>query len=340
MDTKVVVVGGGLAGLSLADKLAQNQQDFLLLEAEEQLGGRILTEEIAGGHFDLGPAWFWPGQTRMESLIASLGLQYFEQYSEGDMIFQDPTGASRRFDFGTMANSYRVKGGMGALISGLNARLPQSSVRTSATVTELQKQDAGVRVLYDSDAGQESVLAERVVLAVPPRVLANTIRYSPELTSETLSEMSRIPTWMAGQAKIVAVYDQPYWRNAGLSGDGSSQKGPMVEIHDASPADGGPYALFGFVGYLAAARAQLGTELVDRARSQLVEMFGQELASPVEIRLKDWAQVSTIAAEPDRIGSSHHSVYGSTRSLKEFWSGNVILSPSEMGEQFGGYLEG
>jgi len=52
MKTEVLIVGGGLAGLSLADKLAREGVDFLLVEAQNRLGGRILTEDIGGGAFD------------------------------------------------------------------------------------------------------------------------------------------------------------------------------------------------------------------------------------------------------------------------------------------------
>ncbi len=46
METEVLIVGGGLAGLSLADKLSREGVDFLLVEAQNRLGGRILTEDI------------------------------------------------------------------------------------------------------------------------------------------------------------------------------------------------------------------------------------------------------------------------------------------------------
>ncbi|MEM1154111.1 MAG: hypothetical protein AAGI44_08210 [Pseudomonadota bacterium] len=53
-------------------------------------------------------------------------------------------------------------------------------------------------------------------------------------------ELGGVPTWMAGQAKVVAVYESPFWRDSGFSGDAMSRKGPLIEIHDASPASGEP----------------------------------------------------------------------------------------------------
>lgn len=48
----------------------------------------------------------------------------------------------------------------------------------------------------------------------------------------------------------------------------------VVEIHDAS-AENGHAALFGFIGYDAQARAQLGaTELKTMAVEQLARLFG------------------------------------------------------------------
>jgi len=65
----------------------------LLVEAQRALGARILSPEIAGARFDLGPAWFWPGQPRMAKLTERLHLKVFEQYSQGAAVFQDRDGS-------------------------------------------------------------------------------------------------------------------------------------------------------------------------------------------------------------------------------------------------------
>lgn len=51
----VVIVGGGITGLSLAAKLAQHEIPFLLLEAADRLGGQIRTGKKAGFVFETGP---------------------------------------------------------------------------------------------------------------------------------------------------------------------------------------------------------------------------------------------------------------------------------------------
>ncbi|AYG70378.1 MULTISPECIES: FAD-dependent oxidoreductase [Rhizobium] len=57
----IVIVGGGLAGLTAAYHLHRNGLDFTLVEARERLGGRILTADpqtdVSHDGFDLGPSW-------------------------------------------------------------------------------------------------------------------------------------------------------------------------------------------------------------------------------------------------------------------------------------------
>ena len=50
----MVIVGGGLAGLTAATVLQQEGQPFLILEASDQVGGKVRTDEIAGFRVDRG----------------------------------------------------------------------------------------------------------------------------------------------------------------------------------------------------------------------------------------------------------------------------------------------
>jgi phytoene dehydrogenase-like protein len=53
--TDVVVIGGGLAGLIAAAKLAQAGRSVIVLEQSKQLGGRAATQSEGGIDFNLGP---------------------------------------------------------------------------------------------------------------------------------------------------------------------------------------------------------------------------------------------------------------------------------------------
>ena len=46
MNTDVLIVGGGLSGLALAPKLEKSGVNYLVVEANDRLGGRILTKSV------------------------------------------------------------------------------------------------------------------------------------------------------------------------------------------------------------------------------------------------------------------------------------------------------
>jgi len=291
---KTLIVGGGLSGLALAEQLETRGHDYTLVEARARMGGRVLTQTSGAAGFDLGPAWFWPGQPRIAALIDRLGLTRFDQFSEGALLFEDEGGqVQRNRGFASMQGSWRLAGGLGALTECLAARLPEARKRLNAAVVQLEKTATDCRATLSTG---EEVSAQQVVLALPPRVAAR-LRFAPALPAAAAQSMERIATWMAGQAKAVAVYDTAFWRDQGLSGDAMSRRGPMVEIHDASPAQGGPYALFGFIGVPpdhrmdeAALRAAL--------RAQLVRLFGDQAATPRDLFVKDWAQDRFLPIRP------------------------------------------
>ncbi len=84
-----VVVGAGLAGLSVATQLRHRGASVTILEARDRVGGRILSDSVpdpAGGPhlvLDLGAQWVGPEQTRMMGLIDDLGLKRLDEGTAG-----------------------------------------------------------------------------------------------------------------------------------------------------------------------------------------------------------------------------------------------------------------
>ena len=337
MKTDVLIVGGGLAGLSLADRLSQGGIDFQLVEARDRFGGRIETAQFGEDHFDLGPAWFWPGQPRIAALIDRLGLHRFDQHFQGLLSFEDETGrVERGRGFASMQGSWRLDGGLGGLVGALAQELPRDRLHLNAEVAEFIRSPDGIGACL---ADGRTVLARRIALAAPPRVIAHRVRFSPALPGPAQEVLSGIPTWMAGQAKAMAVYDTPFWRHDGLSGDATSRFGPMVEIHDASPAGGATGALFGFVGVPPSARLDEETVRI-RIIAQLARIFGPKASAPEALFFKDWASDPFTATPADHRVETGHPAFGLPPILHDLWDGRIVFAGTEAAQQFGGYLEG
>ena len=93
-------------------------------------------------------------------------------------------------------------------------------------------------------------------------------------------------------AKCMAIYDEPFWRAEGLSGQGTSDIGPVKLTFDNSPPDGSPGVLLGF---LEGRRArELGRLPAEERRTAVVDcfarLFGPRAARPDAYVERLWAE--------------------------------------------------
>ncbi len=320
MRTNVVVVGAGLSGLCAAALLTRLGVQCIVLEARDRIGGRIYSVlpdagRPKGGRYDLGPAWFWPDmQPRMRQLVDDLGLSAFSQFSDGAVLVEryrlEPAQRYER-GFNTEPLSMRLAGGMQSLVEAVAARLSQGCVQCGVQATRIGIDDLGlVEIEAVSGTGHLTIKADSVILALPPRLAAGHIEFFPTLPSSLHSALEAVPTWMAGRAKVLAVYESPFWKEQGLSGTVSSFVGPLAELHDASAPDGLP-ALFGFAGLSVDARKAMGPETLKQSvLTQLVRLFGPEAAQPVSVHVADWAMDPFTATPADCEPPSGHPAYG------------------------------
>jgi monoamine oxidase len=237
-----------------------------------------------------------------------------------------------------MASSFRIKSGIGALVNALAMALPQDRIRTGAFVTAAHLQDDGVTLNL---RGADDVAASHVLFALPPRLMEQNIRFTPDVTADLRARWQGTPTWMAPHAKFLAVYARPFWREAGLSGTAQSMAGPMTEIHDASlSADGEGAALFGFLSVPAEIRAKAGEAAIRHyCLAQLARLFGPEASMPLAAHLKDWAADPLTATIADAQAAGHPE----PQILPWFgpaWSNRATMAGSETAREHPGYLEG
>jgi monoamine oxidase len=179
--------------------------------------------------------------------------------------------------------------------------VPEVADRMAAALTGAVCFDSPVRrIAQDGDgatvhAGTHDVRARYVVVAAPP-VLAGRIAYEPALPADTSHLLAAMPAGF--MLRVQAVYEQPFWRRDGLTGESAATESVLPVSIDQTPMSGSPGVLscyaFGPTG------AKLATLPAAERRSlflhELVMRFGPEAASPIGYLETDWQ------AEPWSLG--------------------------------------
>jgi len=131
-----------------------------------------------------------------------------------------------------------VEGGAGLIAQRIAASLG-ASVRMSAPVRSIaQHQDHVVVVTPDV-----SVSARHAVVSVPP-VLALEIEFDPALPADRRALYSSA---VAGpESKTLVVYQDPFWRSDGFSGQSAGPRSAAEVTLDASPISGKPGVIASF----------------------------------------------------------------------------------------------
>jgi monoamine oxidase len=230
---------------------------------------------------------------------------------------------------------------MQKLISALTGQLGQTNLKTEHCATAVQKEKNRWLISAQHRNREYTFQAKQLILALPPRLIVNYLTPEKYLSSDLIKALQNQQTWMSGQAKFLAVYNNPFWRESGLAGMALSRVGPMVEIHDGSSAQDSGFALFGFIGLPPSSRLRCTAEqLKDQCISQLGDLFGSTALKVRASSLKDWAQDRWVATEQDIVESPRHAAFDMEFYRNELESLQLHFVASEFAQSEAGYLEG
>ena len=179
--------------------------------------------------------------------------------------------------------------------------------------------------------------ARRVIVSIPP-VLAGRIAYDPVLPARRDQLTQKMP---AGSViKINAIYDEPFWRADGLSGQVAGDRSPIKFTFDNSPPSGRPGVIVCFLEG-GAARVFGRLEVAERRRAVLASLagyLGPRAAQPVDYVEQDWS-----AEEWTRGCYGAHMPPG---ALTQFGPvlrepvGRVHWAGTETATEWSGYMDG
>ena len=227
--------------------------------------------------------------SRTARKLLALGTEAVFAAEPGDLsalhvLFYSHAGGSfqRLIETTGGAQQDRFVGGSALLAERLAARLGDA-IRLDAAVSRIEV--SGDKVIATTAAGP--IEGRRIIVTVPP-LLAGRIDYEPALPHWREQLTQRTP--MGSVIKCMAIYDEPFWRADGLSGQATGDGTGSRVIFDNSPPDGSPGILLAFVEGDEARR--LGREPLEVRRravlDSLVRYFGPRAGQPENYLERDW----------------------------------------------------
>jgi monoamine oxidase len=230
----------------------------------------------------------------------------------------------------------RVYGGAGQ-VAQIFARELGDRIVLSAPVRQVEQAPAEVVVTADRVVAR----GRRLIVAMPPS-MAGRITWSPPLPADR--EQLQLRTVMGATTKCFALYDRPFWRERGFSGEAVSSDGPCAVAFDNSVV--GPDGRIeqpALLGFLVGARARTWSmRSAAERRAAVLDSFarywGAEARNPTHYEEKDWSVEPFIGGCPVANPSTGATVqFGATLRQP---IGRIHWAGTETSEVWNGYMEG
>ena len=329
----IAIIGAGLTGLLIANKLKKSGREVCVIEARNRIGGRIYTVGD-GTPVEMGATWFGPQHQNLISLINELGIPFFEQYMEGKTFFEPfATTPPQQIEIPAQEPSFRVAGGTSQIIKALAEGLTPGELHLNQPVRALDFQGHSARVKTD----QLDIEADVVISTLPPALLVSEVSITPGLPDNLVDIARNTHTWMQDSIKAAVIYNSPFWRNQKLSGTIFSNAGPLNEFYDHTDYTTSKFALCGFINE---AFFHLSpNEREGKVRDQLCRTFGKQGTEYSKYKELLWAnEKHTKHSQSNGLyphQNSGHGVYQNS-----WYDGKLIIGGTETSPVYGGYMEG
>jgi monoamine oxidase len=221
----------------------------------------------------LGVEAVWAAQPEDMSLLHV--LFYIHSAGSLELLFDTEGGAQQD----------RFVGGSQRIALRMAEELGEERMDLGAPVRRIEHDPDGVTVRADDVTAR----GRRAIVAIAP-TLAGRIAYDPPLPGYRDQLTQRMP--LGTVAKCMAVYAEPFWRSEGLTGQATSEAGPVRLTFDNSPPEGSPGVLLGFLEGRHA--RELGRVSPEERRTAVIDcftrFFGPRAATPDDYVEQLWAE--------------------------------------------------
>lgn len=225
-----------------------------------------------------------PAHQLLDYSVSGLYTSAASEISLLFVLYQMASAGGPSFVLGVKdgAEDERPVGGMGAIHRAIAAELGDV-IHLSQPVRSVNQDDAGVTVRSDDMV----VRARRAIVAVPVSIVSQII-FEPMLPVDRAFLQQRMPS--GAVYKIALIYDEPFWRADGLSGQ-SFAPGSMANLTIDSCTDKGTPGSLTVITEGPVAREM--TKLSEAERRQAVlaavaERFGDKALTPVDYVEQNW----------------------------------------------------
>jgi monoamine oxidase len=332
----ILIIGGGLSGLTLAYRLEQLHIPYQVLEATKRLGGRIRTEHLSHSTWEAGATWFGKQHAQLNALLTDLQLHSFPQYDHGQAIFEAMSFVPPQvFDMPPNPDpSYRISNGTNSLIEALAKHIPADRILLDCSIRKIEKKLTHIEL---TDTYNRVHIGSVAAVCIPPAIASSSIHFTPQLDSPLHQIMKQTQTWMAESIKFAIQYPDAFWRDAGFSGTIFSQTGPITEAYDHNNVTDSQFVIKGFLhGGLCRMNMQDREKLVV---AQLVRLLGDKAKH--QYQYADWVWRDDLYVfTPYPSFQIPHQHAGHHLYQEMYWNNTLFFAGSETATAYGGYMEG
>ncbi|CAN1351918.1 Polyamine oxidase 3 [Linum perenne] len=327
----VIVIGGGMAGLSAARALYDASIQVVVLESRDRLGGRVHTDFSFGFPVDLGASWLHgvSDENPLAPLIGRLGLPLYRTSGDNSVLYDHDLESYALFDMEgnqvpqelvtkvgeefeeILAEEVLLPGGHGLMVRGylpvINTLAKGLDIRLGHRVNSIVRRHNGVKVTTENG---RAFVADAVIVAVPLGVLkSKTITFDPKLPDWKEEAIDGIGVGI--ENKIALHFDNVFWPNVeflGVVAETSYSCSYFLNLHKAT---GHPVLVYMPSGQLARDIQKMSDEAAANFAFLQLKKILPNASNPIQHLVSHWG------TDTNSLGSYSYDLVGKPHELYE-----------------------